>query len=202
MLSCSACQMIPVVSNSKKSVVSDHDYQVLVIRKGWHTGIVLNAEDVVRRFPVLHYVTRDVKQVEFGWGDATYYMAVTATTSMLLKAALLPTDAIVRVQGVDGSGYDKTWKLCLNEAQYRALLGFIDVSFKRSRAGLMHMLHYRKQDKLAFYRARGKYGLLNTCNNWTARALRSAGLDIGVVMKQRAGSIAGWLDRNKSCALK
>ncbi|MDP2702217.1 MAG: DUF2459 domain-containing protein, partial [Candidatus Rokubacteria bacterium] len=40
-----------------------------------------------------------------------------------------------------------------------------------------------------FYVAREKYFLLKTCNTWTARALRSAGLPITSLYAATAGSV-------------
>ena len=40
-----------------------------------------------------------------------------------------------------------------------------------------------------FYAARGKYSLLQTCNTWTARALRSAGLPITSLYAVSAGNV-------------
>ena len=50
-----------------------------------------------------------------------------------------------------------------------------------------------------FYKGEGHYYLMNTCNNWTARGLKSAGLNISPTFKLTAGSIMGFLARhNKS----
>ena len=40
-----------------------------------------------------------------------------------------------------------------------------------------------------FYAAREKYSLLKTCNTWTARALRSAGLPITSLYAVSAGNV-------------
>jgi hypothetical protein len=52
-----------------------------------------------------------------------------------------------------------------------------------------------------FYAATGKYHIFNTCNKWTAKALYSAGLDIGTSFKFTTASIMSYLD-NESLSRK
>ncbi|MFY3756190.1 DUF2459 domain-containing protein, partial [Escherichia coli] len=35
----------------------------------------------------------------------------------------------------------------------------------------------------------GRYGILNTCNKWTAKGLQSAGIEIEPALKLTAGSV-------------
>ena len=42
----------------------------------------------------------DAVYLEFGWGDRRYYPATDVTVGMTLKAALVPTDAIMHIAGL------------------------------------------------------------------------------------------------------
>ena len=44
-----------------------------------------------------------------------------------------------------------------------------------------------------FYKGVGKFYLMNTCNKWTAKGLRSAGVDITPTFKLTADSVIGAL---------
>lgn len=52
--------------------------------------------------------------------------------------------------------------------------------------------HYENSQ---FYQGEGNYYLVNTCNTWTTKSLRSPGLDISPFLKLSAGSIFSYLNK-------
>jgi len=50
-----------------------------------------------------------------------------------------------------------------------------------------------------FYKGVGDYYLMNTCNKWTAKGLRSTGMDISTKFTLTAGSVIGYLDGGRFC---
>src|SRR5262249_61943224 len=60
----------------------------------------------------------------------------------------------------------------------RRLAGFFQDAYARDPAGGIIVLGGGQYASSRFYAAREKYSLLRTCNTWTARALREAGLPI------------------------
>ncbi|MGF1760774.1 DUF2459 domain-containing protein, partial [Photobacterium sagamiensis] len=49
-----------------------------------------------------------------------------------------------------------------------------------------------------FYKGVGDYHLMNTCNQWTAKGLKSTGMDISPTFKLTAGSVMKYVAANNS----
>ena len=65
--------------------------------------------------------------------------------------------------------------------QYRRLVGFVRARFRLDRQGRpIPVLGRGYNDWDMFYEANGGYSFVLTCNEWTGRALRSAGVRMGV----------------------
>ncbi|MBP2314049.1 DUF2459 domain-containing protein [Azospirillum soli] len=70
--------------------------------------------------------------------------------------------------------------LMLRDGQYRALVDYVRGSFRRDGGGAVMPLPgsgYGPTD--LFYEAVGRYSLYDTCNEWTAKGLRAAGVTVG-----------------------
>ena len=48
-----------------------------------------------------------------------------------------------------------------------------------------------------FYSGVGDFYLMNTCNRWTAKGLKSIGMDISPTLKLTAGSVMNYLTKAK-----
>jgi uncharacterized protein (TIGR02117 family) len=72
-------------------------------------------------------------------------------------------------------------RIVLTPEEYRRLAEYIQASFQRDAVGRTITVPgrgYGRSD--AFYEAVGPYSALLTCNEWTGRALRHAGVRTGV----------------------
>lgn len=76
--------------------------------------------------------------------------------------------------------------LTINNGQLATLMLFIGRSFSRSEAGNIIPLKKGIYGDSQFYAANGRYGILNTCNKWTAKGLQSAGIEIEPTLKLTA----------------
>lgn len=81
----------------------------------------------------------------------------------------------------------------ISTAQLDNVLTFIDNSFAKSQADRLIVQASGRYGDSQFYRAVGKYYAFNTCNKWTAKALVSAGIDIGTAYKLTASSVMNGL---------
>lgn len=68
--------------------------------------------------------------------------------------------------------------LTLNINQHNSLMRYVGRSFARNEAGDLIMLKKGIDGDSQFYAANGRYGILNTCNKWTAKGLESAGMSV------------------------
>lgn len=161
-------------------VRSQLSHIVYVTGHGWHTGLVLRTDDVPASVlpEVLDF--QGAEFVEFGWGDEGFYRAKKITPGLVAKAALIPTPSVLHLAGFNGR-VDEFFTasdliaLSLDDAQFEQLCEFLSASFDRTGEtpdNLGQGLYGRSR----FYRANGSYYFPKTCNVWTARALKAAGL--------------------------
>lgn len=183
---------------------------VFVVSHGWHTGLIVppaviepQVADLARRFASVtprHY--------EIGWGDKGFYQAPEVTSGLALQAMFRSTGAILHVVAVPDDDLRDAFvgsdlvETCLSPAQSRSLADFIAASFARDDAGDVVRLGRGLYGESQFYDAVGRYSMLETCNKWTAKALRSAGIDVSPHWKLTAGSVMRAIrGRAQACAL-
>ncbi len=158
-------------------------HTIFVTSNGWHSSIVLAWTDLPSgRIPEAADFPK-ARFLEFGWGDAEYYPAERATVGMALRAALVPTPAVVHVAGyavAPARRYPtaEVIPLSLDAAGLGRLVDFIDASFERGGRARATATGPGLYPTSRFYPALGSFHLLNTCNTWTARALAAAGFGV------------------------
>lgn len=174
-----------------KGPALDADNTIFVTSNGWHSSIVIARSDMppgripeVADFPKARFL-------EFGWGDAEYYPAKRATIAMTLRAALMPTPAVVHVAGLNAepadffAGYEVI-AVQADDQGFARLVDFIDASFKRASKVRVEASGPGLYATSRFYPATGRFHLRNTCNTWTAHALTAAGFDVRASGTSRA----------------
>jgi hypothetical protein len=72
-----------------------------VVSHGWHSGLVVERADLVKRLPGL--ALGEGSLVEIGWGEARFYQAREATPGMALRAVLQPNESVLQVVPFAGS---------------------------------------------------------------------------------------------------
>jgi uncharacterized protein (TIGR02117 family) len=118
-----------------------------------------------------------------------------------MRAIIWPTDSVGRAvagpERPDVFYTDNEWDvLCFDQEHYALLIAFIVNSFLKDNDGNIIESKDDSDGKSLFYHATGRYHLLNTCNNWTAKGLKSAGLKISPTFKITPGSIMGYLSKH------
>ena len=167
---------------------------VWVVDHGWHTGLVVRRASIPvgllpeqDDFPLAHYL-------EVGWGDADFYRAREPGIAVAIRAAVASRASVVHVVGLPigpeeiFAGRDVV-QIRLSRPGFEALARFVDDGFDREGRRVAPMLGTGLYGTSAFYPARGRYQLLNTCNTWNARALRAAGVPITPVYAMTAGNL-------------
>jgi uncharacterized protein (TIGR02117 family) len=132
---------------------------------------------------VSHGWHANTEYVEVGWGDMDYYQTPDPHMGLIIKAALLPTASVLHIVGFSGSvpayfPYSEIIKIEISSAGFEHLSRTIAASFATDEAGNTTSLGHGLYGNSRFYLSRETYHLFNTCNVWTARALRAAGLPI------------------------
>jgi len=173
---------------------------VYVVSHGWHTGFVIPAPEIQGVIPELEQRFGDILYIEFGWGDKGFYQAKETTSGLTLRAIFWPTESVVHSVAVPQKveeyfSNSEVAKLCLSDGELSALIGFISRSFFRDKSGNLLELQKGIYGDSQFYSGVGDFYLMNTCNRWTAKGLKSIGMDISTTLKLTAGSVMNYLTK-------
>jgi len=156
---------------------------VYLVSHGWHTGIVIRRADIpaglwpeAGDFPEAEYL-------EVGWGDRDYYQARDPGLWLTLKAALAPSPSVLHVVGFRSppAAYfpaSEIVELALPRRNFEPLAKYIHDAYAREDTQPVAPLGPGLYGDSRFYPARETFHLFNTCNVWTARALRAAGVPV------------------------
>jgi uncharacterized protein (TIGR02117 family) len=175
---------------------TDYEYnkeevQFYVMSNGVHTDVCLpvvtNQMDWRTKFDTQSFgnVSAQPKFVSIGWGDKGFYLDTPTwaevKASTVVKAAFLPSATAMHVIYNESKPQesDKVFLCSMSTEEYTSLIKFIiHESFSSPiKPGVFHLLKdksYGNRDN--FYEAQGNYHLLRTCNTWTNRALKIAGV--------------------------
>ncbi|UYZ64492.1 TIGR02117 family protein [Hymenobacter weizhouensis] len=164
---------------------------IYLVSNGFHTDVVLpvrearTGHDWLRELgqPALAARFAGYRYVAFGWGNEKFYLGSMngkfPGPGPILGAAW-PSRTLMHVdfyRAAPDSG-EHVVPLRVAPEQYRRLVGFVRRSFAApdslGRYALRQPTGYSPED--FFFRAQGRYHLLRTCNDWTAQALRRAGV--------------------------
>jgi uncharacterized protein (TIGR02117 family) len=156
-------------------------HTIYVLRSNLHTGIVV-ARDALppERVPEAADFP-DAAYLEFGWGDRDYYPDPDPSVGMGMSALLTPTDAVMKIGGRGPppfAGIDDLLSLPVTATELERIVEAIDASFDRLDGDRAEPVPGGRQGWRNFYPAHGRFHLFNTCNNWLARALAEAGLEL------------------------
>lgn len=176
--------------------------KIYVVSHGWHTGFVVSAARMKNDLPKLVQRFEDAVYIELGWGDKGFYQAPKITAGLTLKAIFWPTESVVHAVSVpeDVKGYfqnSQVEEIYLGSGEYNALVKFISGSFYKNEKSEIADLGNGIYGDSRFYKGVGDYHLMNTCNKWTAKGLKSAGLDISTTFKLTAKSVMNYITVHK-----
>ena len=156
---------------------------IYLVSHGWHAGIVVKRTDIPMGIWPQHNDFPEAEYLEVGWGDKDYYMTTEPHLGITLKAGLLPSASVLHIVGFSGSvmsyfPHSEVIRIELSEVGFERLCTYLENSFARDEAGLSQSLGPSLYGEGRFYLSRETYHAFNTCNVWTARALRDAGCPI------------------------
>lgn len=160
--------------------------RIFIEDNGIHTGIVMPVAaagvDWRGSFPAgdladPRYAAFD--HIAVGWGDRSFYVETPTwgdiSPAIVLRAAIGSSRTVLHVEHVPAPPTGKAVRaIMLTPDQYRRLAAFVRESLG---PGGKVASGYGSDD--AFYDARGRYSAVTTCNEWTGRALRHAGVRVG-----------------------
>ncbi|KAA3618597.1 MAG: TIGR02117 family protein [Calditrichaeota bacterium] len=181
-------------------IASGKAFKIFVVNHGWHTGIIIPARDINLRIPQIEQTFSDASFLEFGWGDEGFYRSQKFSVRLALRSLFWPTKSVLHVVGIPVSpekyfAKDRLFSLSVSQSDYNQLLVFIEKSFQRDENNAVENLGKGIYGHSYFYKATGKYHLFNTCNTWSAKALKNSGLKIYPALNLTAGSVVESIKR-------
>lgn len=180
--------------------------EALILNNGFHTDLAVPRAALEARPGPLAETVRALPQgdwVLIGWGDARFYVDQSPIEDRLLdgaRAFFRPGNASVlmldphvgdpRARAAPG----RVRALPLTARDLDALAARIEGSLDLG-GGAPRLAAARPGDDARFYAARGRFWILNLCNNWTARTLNAAGLPVRPLRSVTAGEVMAAIDR-------
>ena len=159
------------------------DTTICVVGHGWHTGLIVPMADVdLSTTPGLRGF-QGWDAVEIGWGDEGFYRGASAISlGVALKAVATPTPTVFHIVGVnfpveDDFPESEVVSINLDADQMKALNTFIRETFEL-KDGMPIDLGEGIYGYSRFFRSKGSYYFPNTCNVWTLKAVKAAGLPV------------------------
>ena len=121
--------------------------------------------------------------VAFGWGDKGFFLETETwddfKISTAANALLLPSESCMHVTFTRPDYYSDASSVTISSEQYRLLVEHIENSFSSdSQDEYLQIEGYAYSGTDAFFEAKGRYHILNTCNSWVGRGLRAAGVRV------------------------
>lgn len=164
-----------------------HAITIYLLDNGVHTDLALPlANDTFDWTGVINpNDARDLRffptYVAFGWGDRAFYLETPQWRDLKL------TTAWNAISGQGATVIHATYlpplrasansiAITVSREEYQALAASIRASFQQDDDGRARAIGRAYGDNDAFYAARGSYSLFATCNSWTNRQLKAAGL--------------------------
>ncbi len=192
------CTLKPYAVRHTEGRSAEKSVVIYVVSHGWHTGIMVPAREIQSNLHQLRERFGKTPYLEFGWGDNLFYPADEMTTGLTLRAILWPTGSVIHAVAVPEKAElffpdSQVERLCITPNDYSSLISFITKSFYTNEKNDIVQLKDGIYGNSQFYQGEGAFCLLNTCNNWTAKALKSAGMDISPAFKSTADSIMDYI---------
>lgn len=167
---------------------------VSLITHGWHTDIGLPAAEATGPLARFRQLFPGAQTLVFGYGKRTFMIAPAHSVGEWMIGPF-PGPAAIEVSAIGtdaatGYGTAHVETLPLPPGGAAGLSAFLWQAFAKTRDGAPRYIAQGNFPGSLFYQASSRYGLLHTCNTWSAEALAAGGLPI-----QPAGIIfSGALD--------
>lgn len=161
---------------------------IYVSSNGVHTDLILPVQSETINWQDLflpaHFGNRwtHTQYIAFGWGDKGFYLNTPEWSDLKLKTALkalfIPSSSVMHVSlWPQPEENDLIKKIVLSKADYKKLAESIINSFTMDKNGyFLKVNHSGYGNYDLFFESPLKFHLFKTCNVWTNRILKTAGV--------------------------
>jgi uncharacterized protein (TIGR02117 family) len=205
-LSCFTSRATRPAPNPRATKVEEQGKaRIYVASHGWHTSLIVPADNLNRQIPDLGHHIVTPASYEIGRWDSEFYQVKRVKPALVLHTAFLSSDTVVHVSTVPISPFlsfphSTITSISLSQDQLDNMGSFISGSMAHDGDGEVIPPGKGIYGESRFYRGRGHYSIINTCYNWTAGGLRSAALKISLWSKFSAKSVMRALENSSTLA--
>lgn len=174
--------LLLLIFNGLLSAGSNSLTFIYLVRYGWHTALVINRDDLYSLWPNSSLLWKEGKFIEFSWGDELYFPEDNPGPWLAIKAIAFPTRSVILVNQYNSNPYDaisrdNLVRIVASPENLKLLIDYFEASFLLNEKGLPE--EYRRVNaNICFYQSVESYHAFNTCNKWTAKALKKMGLKV------------------------
>lgn len=174
--------IIPV----NRDVDSNNEIDIYIKSNGVHLDIVLPLKNEIKDWTtdvwIDNGIIHSVNFISFGWGDKEFYLNTPEWSDLTIKTAInamfLKSPSAIHIDYYKELEINAKCRLIsVNAEQFKTVVDFIENSFKRDGYGNLIQIQgvqYSRHD--CFYEATNSFNLFFTCNTWTNKCLKKAGL--------------------------
>ncbi|MHB2156182.1 DUF2459 domain-containing protein [Calditrichota bacterium GD2] len=162
-----------------------------IFNYGWHTGLVVEVQDIPEDYLPYFAMLKEHRFIEISWGDERFYQARGPGINWLLaiRALLWPTNSVLHLVGfkvpVDHFyRWSKYYTIYLTDEEFENLIYYVCSFFETDQNHKFIIIDRGLYGDSWFMKSKGTYIFPNTCNVWTARALKAAHLPLTPVIYQ------------------
>ncbi|PYE27709.1 uncharacterized protein (TIGR02117 family) [Paraburkholderia silvatlantica] len=153
---------------------------IAVVQRDWHTDICLRVHDADAWVDALAHGFDDATVLCFGFGERQFVVE-RRHDPLTMIGALIPSQAtvlmtVLRAAPETAFGSQNVVEVPVDDAGLASVQRYLRTSLQTGVDGAPQRLAEGPYAGSAYFAASGTYDALHTCNTWTARALRSAGL--------------------------
>lgn len=181
-------KILPLIFLLSFQSFSQTQIEILVYKIKYHTGILIELDDNVKKSLPAAKDFPDHKFIDVGWGDEDFYQRENFNPYYATKAIVVPTSSVIRLRGLNGGREsiiqesDFCIRFELSQNQFSKLINFIDKSFLFDDKGDVVRTSARKSFSVIFYKSVLRYHVFYTCNTWVTEALKNAGLPVSTFL--------------------
>lgn len=170
--------------------------EIVLEASGWHTNLVFPASLLPEDHPLRQLYPR-AQTLAVGWGDRDAYPKGGQEPWRHVIALIPPRPSVLHVAADSGWGGPR---VAITEEGRRGLSDFLAQAVRLGADGRPIVVSPGQiQGRSAFIESRDIFHLYNLCNQWTARALRAAGLPVSPIGAWTSESVARQISKGPRC---
>lgn len=173
--------IISSITVERLEVLKNYDNIIYLNTNGVHLDIVIPVKHMSQELLSGIEITPLTRYISFGWGDENFYLNTPTWGDLTVKNALgalfFNSSSLMHIDKHNIWGQD--WvEIKVSDKELQKLNVYLQDSFETSEDGMKVLIEgegYSNTD--AFYKGKGSYSIIKTCNTWVNSGFKESGLE-------------------------